>query len=334
MKDNRPLLSLCVPTYNRADRLKYFLQALCNAMSNKIEDNIEIIISDNASEDNTGDIVREYQEKGLKSTYYRNDKNVGFNKNALLLFEKYSHGEYIWIIGDDDFIDKCSLSYIVDLIEHGKSVEFIVLRYRLFNSIDTYLSFREITTKDYPALSSTFTIGRLSQALDSICDAGNILGTFMSSMIYKKERIDQKYLSAINIDPEYRSEKIQDQFPNAYWVLLSYIHQEYVYCVNDPLISIVQFEKEWDDKLQYLYYKVLPDLYTLLVKNGLEKKYLKNTRRCLMLQNAYLINRKNVDKYLVIRNVIRYVSLYDIMYGIRKVFKKINFAHNRDNGIQ
>ena len=125
MEDKKPLLSICIPTYNRAEKLKYCLQAIYDACDDIENDKYEIIISDNASEDNTKFIVNSFQLKGMDISYNRNIKNLGFNKNWALLLSKYANGEYCWCIGDDDFIDKDSLKYLIKLLEKNYDLLFI-----------------------------------------------------------------------------------------------------------------------------------------------------------------------------------------------------------------
>lgn len=70
------LLSICIPTYNRADFLK---RALHSITCQKVFFNtnlVEIVVSDNASEDNTKQVVFDFIEKyGERIRYFRNDIN-------------------------------------------------------------------------------------------------------------------------------------------------------------------------------------------------------------------------------------------------------------------
>jgi glycosyltransferase involved in cell wall biosynthesis len=324
MENKAPFLSLCIPTYNRAEKLNICLQAILGAIDDQIEDKVEIVVSDNNSEDNTSQIIEMFIERGLKIKYFKNDRNLGATKNIMLLLTEYSHGEYIWIIGDDDFIDKNSLRYIINLFTYKKDIDLIVLKYRLFENINYYKSFIEevfYEPYEYSALSSNYVVANLSQALDFVCDGGNILGTFMSSMIYRKQRINQKYLVHITDEVDYWDKRIQHQFPNAYFVLSSFIHEKEVLYVKEPLLSIVIFEKDWDDKLPFLYYKILPDMYTYLINLGLEEKFLKKTRRNLFFVNfKVLISGKKVPRLLIFRNMIRYFSLTYVFNFIFRCF--------------
>lgn len=96
------LLSICIPTYNRKERLKKLLSKICK-MKPK---NIDIIVIDNASTDGTKDMM-EYFEKTFGVVYLRNNSNLGHDGNFVRLIEegrKYS--VYSLWLGDDDCIDK------------------------------------------------------------------------------------------------------------------------------------------------------------------------------------------------------------------------------------
>ena len=59
----RPLLTICIPTYNRADFLKVMLEALLPQVA-KVDTDVEVWVLDNASEDNTEAIVESSRHLG------------------------------------------------------------------------------------------------------------------------------------------------------------------------------------------------------------------------------------------------------------------------------
>lgn len=95
-----PLVSICIPTYNNA---KYLRESL-DSIVNQTYPNKEIIVSDNASIDNTEKIVKEYVEK-YKVKYYKNEKNIGAEANFTRCIE-LANGEFIAIYHSDDIYDK------------------------------------------------------------------------------------------------------------------------------------------------------------------------------------------------------------------------------------
>ena len=94
------LVSICIPTYNNAR----FLRESLDSIVNQTYSNKEIIVSDNASTDETKKIVKEYVEK-YKIKYYRNEKNIGGEANFTRCIE-LANGELIAIYHSDDIYDK------------------------------------------------------------------------------------------------------------------------------------------------------------------------------------------------------------------------------------
>ena len=115
---NRPLLSICIPTYNRALYLPECLESIVSHYDDpEVLENIEVVIADNASTDNTTEIVKRYQEKYPNIIYFRNEKNLGFDRSFARLIER-STGKYCLSIGDDDAFFENSLSLIIKKLKH------------------------------------------------------------------------------------------------------------------------------------------------------------------------------------------------------------------------
>lgn len=95
---NHKVLSICIPTYNRANILK---NTLSNLVAQDIS-RIEIIISDNASTDETYEVVKEYDDYGIN--YFCNSKNQGFTYNLIKVME-YANTDYITLVSDEDDVN-------------------------------------------------------------------------------------------------------------------------------------------------------------------------------------------------------------------------------------
>ena len=108
------VLSLCIPTYNRAECLREQFKRLMTIQPADL-DRMEIIISDNCSTDNTSQVVNEYKEK-LDFVYLRNDENIGADRNFLQCFRKAT-AKYVWLLGDDDYIQTRHLNTLIDHLE-------------------------------------------------------------------------------------------------------------------------------------------------------------------------------------------------------------------------
>jgi len=110
-----PLLTIGIPTWNRADYLRRNLTQLYSEVQSINPSLVEIIVSDNCSSDHTPKVVEELQEKGLIIDYIRNNSNVGWALNFIQCFER-ARGKYVLLLGDDDLLIDGALSYIINLI--------------------------------------------------------------------------------------------------------------------------------------------------------------------------------------------------------------------------
>ncbi|MCM8788427.1 MAG: glycosyltransferase, partial [Candidatus Omnitrophica bacterium] len=113
-----PLLSIGIPTYNGEEHIKEAIDSII-AQLDDIGDEIEIVISDNASTDTTPEIVRQYAQKFNFVRYFRNEKNVGFDRNVDLLFERAT-GQFVWILSDDDGLREGALKKVLDRLKKYK----------------------------------------------------------------------------------------------------------------------------------------------------------------------------------------------------------------------
>ena len=121
---NKPKVSITIPAYNQA---KYIKQAIDSALGQDYP-NLEVIVSDDASVDETKDIVKQYQDKRLK--YYRNEKNIGRVANHRKLLYEYATGDYVLNLdGDDYLISTDAISTMIGKIDfyHKKECANIVM---------------------------------------------------------------------------------------------------------------------------------------------------------------------------------------------------------------
>ncbi|MCG2712461.1 MAG: glycosyltransferase family 2 protein [Candidatus Omnitrophica bacterium] len=107
------LLSIAIPTYNRADKLKRLLKILENqiVLANLV-DQIEVLVSDNASIDDTYNLMMSVASADSKINYFRQPKNLGFDANCRFLYEK-AQADYVWFFADDDIPLPSALSMIL-----------------------------------------------------------------------------------------------------------------------------------------------------------------------------------------------------------------------------
>ena len=118
IKKNLPLVSICIPTYNAE---KYINETL-NSILKQSYDNIEIIIGDNASNDNTEQLVQEFNNThNLDISYYKNLENLGYSGNCNKLIG-LANGEFVAIYHSDDVYNPDIIKEQVALLVEDKAL--------------------------------------------------------------------------------------------------------------------------------------------------------------------------------------------------------------------
>jgi hypothetical protein len=114
------LLTIGIPTYNRCNLLRELLDSICEqAAQFDIADEVEIVVSDNASTDATPRVVADVQaHTRVHILYHRNPANLGMVKNILKTVELAS-GQFWMFYGDDDLMSAGALPKILDLIREN-----------------------------------------------------------------------------------------------------------------------------------------------------------------------------------------------------------------------
>lgn len=100
-------LSICIPTYNRARFLPDLFDSILAQTGYMIE--IEVVVSDNASTDETAAVVDTYRDRLPNLIYARADENIGADRNFLRVIE-HASGDYCWLMGSDDKLEPGSIA--------------------------------------------------------------------------------------------------------------------------------------------------------------------------------------------------------------------------------
>lgn len=128
--DKTPLVSICIPTYNGE---KFIEETLDSAISQTYK-NIEIIITDDCSTDNTLSICELYAQKDARIKIFKNPHNLGLIGNWNQSIEKASSDWIKFLFQDDLLKPTCVEEMIYEAID--KNVNFVISsREYLFDNI-------------------------------------------------------------------------------------------------------------------------------------------------------------------------------------------------------
>jgi hypothetical protein len=120
MRTSSPILSICIPTWNRAELLRLFLENLATEIHG-LEDRVEVVVADNASTDHTAEVVNQSK---LTITYGKQPKTVGITNNIFFATCDLARGEFVWLLGDDDLILPGGIERVLDSITRAPDVDY------------------------------------------------------------------------------------------------------------------------------------------------------------------------------------------------------------------
>jgi glycosyltransferase involved in cell wall biosynthesis len=111
-------VSVCIPTYNRANYLTYSV----NSVLNQTYKDFELIICDDGSTDNTPELVSQWNDSRIR--YVRHPQNIGRSRNMRSGFEA-ARGDYFIKFDDDDALTPQFLEKTVAVLDTNPSADFV-----------------------------------------------------------------------------------------------------------------------------------------------------------------------------------------------------------------
>lgn len=220
---NNLKLSICIATLNRANFLADTLESIiCQAT-----DEVEIIILDGASTDNTREVVRRYQERFSRLRYFRQNTNMGVDHDFAEAV-RLAQGEYCWLFSDDDLMKPGAITAALG----GIKSQFALI---IINA--------EVRNADLSAVLEpqrlSLEANRIYEPDETHCllaDVGNYL-TFIGCVIIKRELWN---------------ERDKEKYYGSFFIHVGVIFQnplpEKTLVVATPLISIRYGNALWLDK--------------------------------------------------------------------------------------
>ncbi len=113
------LISFCIPTYTRPQRIYKIIQQIIQHKSEEIE----IVISDdNPTSNKTHQVVKQFTDPRIK--YFRNRINLGFDANMLKTIKR-ANGLFVFIQMDEDDIEMSTIPWILSNIKRNQSLTYI-----------------------------------------------------------------------------------------------------------------------------------------------------------------------------------------------------------------
>lgn len=167
-----PLLTIAIPTWNRAAYLRLNLDQLVSQFM-EVAHPVEILISDNCSTDESPDVVASFMQRGVPIRYIRNTENIGSDSNIAQCFNEAA-GRYVLLLGDDDLLVDGVLLWLVERLARQ---EFGVLCMRPYGFEDDF-------RKEYPGGSGKEMV--FEDGGDFLAEIGPLVTLISACVINKK----------------------------------------------------------------------------------------------------------------------------------------------------
>lgn len=113
------LLSICIPTYNRADYLNKAIQSIVN--SPDFGNAVEIVISDNCSTDNTEMTCAQWAERFSNIKYFKQPEQTKIADKNFIDVMSLGSGEYLKLSNDSITFTKETLGFMLKTVEKHKT---------------------------------------------------------------------------------------------------------------------------------------------------------------------------------------------------------------------
>ncbi|MCC8362502.1 glycosyltransferase [Lysobacter sp. A6] len=116
----QPRLSICIATLNRGA----FIGETLDTIVSQLRDDVELLIVDGASKDNTGEIVGKYAAADPRVRYVRLPVNSGVDRDYDIAVS-HAQGEFCWLMTDDDLLKPGAIDRVVEAL--GDDVDLVVV---------------------------------------------------------------------------------------------------------------------------------------------------------------------------------------------------------------
>jgi glycosyltransferase involved in cell wall biosynthesis len=281
MKENLPLVSILIPTYNQTE---YLEKALMSAI-NQTYTNIEIIICDDSTNDEVEKMVNRYMLNFKHIKYYNNGGPLG--QRGILNGEKcfnLSNGEYINFLLHDDVFYPNKIEIMVNYFMNNKDVTLVTSSRNYINKNDELVyipkKFSPKTTKITGESLGTFMLNSME----------NIVGEPTTAM-FKKADIEDAIFN-------YKGRKSRSYVDMAIWFKLL-LKGNAIYIV-EPLSSFrLHDTQNTNNPILHLLGAI--DKYYFLTDSYLYKDFIKSKEQYLNILrkwfNMYIGKIKELQNY-------------------------------------
>ncbi len=277
---NSKLLTIIIPTYNRCkwiyNSLSYLLPQ-CQHFS----DEIQLLVIDNCSTDDTCNTVNRFLNKGYNFEYVINEKNLGIS-GSLRKSLKLANSKFIWILGDDDFLMEGKLPYLIEVIKNNQHVPFFYLNMQVWHPTRDYEENESMVDEINSIKKDTVFAWQKHNKTNRIATFSRGYFNAISNLILTKEHTVAAYQLAFDKIDEGVSEyaSIETTFPHCCYIAEKLMDVECVEIISP--IMICAGDLTWNKYYEIVWFQWFPQVFVKMRSNGASKMDINNALKYLL----------------------------------------------------
>lgn len=322
-----PLLSICIPTYNRATLLETALQALLPQVK-AAGGAVELIVADNCSPDNTPEVVKRAQAQG-SILYQRNEMNLGAAGNIQKLCNELATGEFAWILGDDDWVLPDGLARVLSALQRFPEVDYVYVNVAIKhpNERDDYRNLvTPLSLADLLPVKGKDLTDRYIECWDELIDP-DVDDVFLGAVMCSVFRLSRWRTHTLKCQPgDAPFSSLDITYPHTVTLAHTMIGCK-AYYIGYPCTVTFFGEQEWIGYLPSIILVRLQELLDLYLRLGVNEKRIYRCREFLlsisidalreMLSNPKTLGREYFSLPKLIRqNRYFYRKLFPVLLDI------------------
>jgi glycosyltransferase involved in cell wall biosynthesis len=258
-----PLISICIPTRNRAETLRLTLENVLSE-ARPLGARVEVLVADNASTDHTPQVLEAFAPW---IRYLVRPANLGYFGNLVGLATEMARGRLIWPLGDDDLILRGGLERALRALAEHPEAELFYLNYGWIQLEERNRVIAEADSRLQPAAADLHFPVTGSRTLERLEDLAllptrNAAGIFCGMFCYLLPRAFFEAFGRTVASRKWDcfSIELDDIYPHAKVLMRAY-HGRPVHLVAEP--CLMQGLASWDISRWTVLYKIVPLLRLL-----------------------------------------------------------------------
>jgi abequosyltransferase len=292
---NNIVLTIGIPTFNGSKYIREAIESVISQVDDRFAKSVEILVSDNASTDDTGRIINECIGRAeITVAYVCNEVNVGYDRNVDNLF-KHAKGKFLWLLGDDDYLVNGAITKFFEIIEKHSDLSVILLSVQFLDIVTGKTNQMVKFDKDY--------LSRDGDDFFQKCEWG---ASALSSLVIRKADWNLQSLS---------------NYFGSQWIHIAGIvhilsHHKPSYIVSNIMVIVRVSNDRWEGHfgnqllVAFSYLGILKEMTELGCKEETYQFFAKDRFRRTLFEIIHLRPQSFNGRFLLAKRMMQYHKSY------------------------